>query len=206
MQMGKIKIMLVEDHNIVREGLKRLIEMEEGMAVVAEAGTCAQARANLPDDADVILLDIKLPDGDGLELCQEIRQKASRVKFIALTTYDDALFIRKALEHGVHGFIPKYASFDEIKSAIHITLRDGRYLYPGLNMQALMGLSGTGLSEFEIQILRMIADGENQKNVAAALFISISTLRRRIKGICTKMGVDTIEEALASAVKKGLIQ
>jgi DNA-binding NarL/FixJ family response regulator len=204
--MNKIKIMLVEDHNIVREGLKRLIEMEEGMTVVAEAGTCAGALDNLKKDTDIILLDIKLPDGDGLELCHEIKKRLPGVKFIALTTYDDALFIKKALESGVHGFIPKYASFDEIKSAIKITLRDGRYLYPGLSLEALMNLPETGLTETEIKILQMIANGETQKTVASALFMSISTLRRRIKGICTKLGVDTIEEALASAVKKGLIE
>lgn len=204
--MGDIKIMLVEDHNIVREGLRRLIETEEGMVVVAEAGTCAGALENLPRDVDVVLLDIKLPDGDGLELGQAIKKRLPGAKFIALTTYDDALFIKKALESGVHGFIPKYASFDEIKSAIKITLRDGRYLYPGLSLEVLMNLPETGLTETEIKILQMIANGETQKTVASALFMSISTLRRRIKGICTKLGVDTVEEALASAAKKGLLE
>jgi DNA-binding NarL/FixJ family response regulator len=204
--MAKINIMLVEDHNIVREGLKRLIDMEEGMTVVAEAGSCREALANLREDVDIVLLDIKLPDGDGLELCDIIKNKVPGIKFIALTTYDDALFIRKALESGVQGFIPKYASFDEIKSAITITLRDGKYLYPGLGLEVLMNLSEPGLAESEIKVLQMIANGETQKRIAAELFISISTLRRRIKGICTKLGVDTIEEALASAVKKGLIQ
>ncbi|SFR13532.1 response regulator transcription factor [Desulfoscipio geothermicus] len=204
--MAKINIMLVEDHNIVREGLKRLIDMEEGMTVVAEAGSCREALANLREDVNIVLLDIKLPDGDGLELCDIVKKKVPGIKFIALTTYDDALFIRKALESGVQGFIPKYASFDEIKSAITITLRDGKYLYPGLGLEVLMNLSEPGLSESEINILQMIANGETQKKIAAELFISISTLRRRIKGICTKLGVDTIEEALASAVKKGLIE
>lgn len=204
--MRKIKIMLVEDHNILREGLKRLIDMEEKIMVVAEAGTCSEALQNLREDTDIILLDIKLPDGDGLDLCHEIKKRVPAVRFIALTTYDDALFIKKALESGVHGFIPKYASFDEIKSAVTITMRDGRYLYPGLDTEALMNLSGTGLTDTEIKILQMIAGGESQKTVAAQLYMSISTLRRRIKGICTKLGVETIEEALASAVKKGLIE
>jgi len=204
--MSKIRIMLVEDHNIVREGLRRLIEMEEHMTVVAEAGSCREALENLREDINIILLDIKLPDGDGLDLCREIKQKISRVRFIALTTYDDALFIKKAIESGVHGFIPKYASFDEIKSAITITLRDGRYLYPGLNMEVLMNLSGSVLTDLERKILQMLACGETQKTIAAALFMSVSTLRRRVRGICTKLGVDTMEEALTTAAKKGLIE
>lgn len=203
--MSKIKIMLVEDHNIVREGLKRLLEMEDHMVVVAEAGSCQEAIVNLQEDTDIVLLDIKLPDGDGLELCGEIKRKATGVKFIALTTYDDGLFIKKAIESGVHGFIPKYASFDEIKSAINITIRDGQYLYPGLKMEVLMNLSKAGLTEMERDILQKIAGGETQKTVAVDLFLSASTLRRRIKGICTKLGVDTVEEAIATAVKKGLI-
>lgn len=204
--MEKIKIMLVEDHNIVREGLKRLLEMEPGMAVIAEAGTCKETMKNLRDDTDIILLDIKLPDGDGLELCNDIAKKVPGVKFIALTTYDDPLFVKKAMEHGVQGFIPKHASFDEIKSAITITMKDGRYLYPGLDTDKLFNLSETGLNDTEINILQLIAGGENQKDVADKLFISLSTLRRRLKGICTKLGVKTTEEALATAAKKGLIE
>ncbi|GBF33290.1 transcriptional regulatory protein UhpA [Desulfocucumis palustris] len=204
--MAKIKVMLVEDHNIVREGLKRLMEMEEGIQVIAEAATCREALEQLKPDTDVILLDIKLPDGDGLDLCKEFKKKLPGVRFIALTTYDDALFIKKALESGVHGFIPKYASFDEIKSAINITMRDGHYLYPGLNVEVIMRLNESSLTEYEMQILRMMAGGATQKSIASSLYMSISTLRRRITGICTKLGVDTVEEALATAAKKGLIR
>ena len=176
------------------------------MSVVAEAGSCREALDGMRAEVDVVLLDIKLPDGDGLELCRKLTATNPGVKFIALTTYDDAHFIRKALEYGVHGFIPKYASFDEIKSAIYITVRDGSYLYPGLGLDVIMKLPQTGLTNTEMQVLKMIAAGETQKEVAAAMFMSLSTLRRRIKGICTKLGVETIEEALASAVKKGLVE
>lgn len=201
-----IKIMLVEDHNIVREGLRRLIEMEPNMTVVAEAGSCQETMENLQAGTDIILLDIKLPDGDGLDLCEIISAKVPGVKFIALTTYDDLLFVKKAMEHGVNGFIPKHASFDDIKSAITITLKDGRYLYPGLGTDKLFNLSQTVLSDPEIEILQLIASGENQKNIAEKLYISLSTLRRRLKGICTKLGVRTTKEAVATAVKKGLIE
>lgn len=198
--------MLIEDHHIVREGIKNLIEMEDRMAVVAEAGSCKEALENLEKHTDVVVLDIKLPDGDGLDLIKEIKQQVPRVKLIALTTYDDPMFIKKAIEYGVHGFIPKYASFDEIKSAINITLRDGCYLYPGLNTAMIMNLSESSLSEMETRILQLIAGGETQKAIAESFYISISTLRRRLQGICTKLGVSTVEEALASAVKRGLIK
>ena len=204
--MLKIKIMLIEDHNVVREGLKRLIEMEEDMLVLAEAGTCMEALNNVSPDIDIILLDIKLPDGDGLELYKKIHSLLPDIKFVALTTYDDPLFIKKAIEYGINGFIPKYASFDQIKEAILLTLRTGRYLYPGLNVELLFNLSESSLTELEAEILQRIAGGENQRSIAQAMFISNSTLRRRIKGICTKLGVDSVEEAVASAAKRGLIK
>jgi len=203
--VSQIKIMLVEDHQVVREGLKRLIELEEKMAVVAEAGTFQEALANFREDINLVLLDIALPDGDGLELPGKIRARVPGVKYLALTTYDDPVFVRKAMEYGINGFIPKYASFDEIKSAINIVMKTGSYLYPGLGSE-LFGCRESGLAQEELSILQLLATGENQKFIANQLFISLSTLRRRIQGICTKLGVKTIEEALASAAKKGLIK
>ena len=204
--MNPIRIMLVEDHQVVREGLKRLIELEENMTVVAEAGTLEEAVQNLRDDVDLVLLDIGLPDADGLELPRKIGDRRPGLKYLALTTYDDPLFVVKAVEHGVNGFIPKYASFDDIKSAINIVMKTGRYLYPGLGSEVFFGRQGPGLTDEELEILQLLATGQNQKDVAARLYISLSTLRRRIQGICTKLGVKTVEEALALAARKGLIK
>ncbi|KUK41059.1 MAG: Two component transcriptional regulator, LuxR family [Clostridia bacterium 62_21] len=204
--MNPIRIMLVEDHQVVREGLRRLIELEDGMTVVAEAGTLEEAVQNLRDDIDLVLLDIGLPDGDGLELPRKIGDRRPGLRYLALTTYDDPLFVMKAVEHGVNGFIPKYASFDDIKSAINIVMKTGRYLYPGLGSEVFFGRHGPGLTEEELQILQLLATGQNQKDVAGRLYISLSTLRRRIQGICTKLGVKTIEGALALAARKGLIK
>ncbi|NHM26533.1 response regulator transcription factor [Desulfofundulus sp. TPOSR] len=204
--MKKVGIMLVEDHNVFREGLKKLLDMEENMHVVAEADSFAQALQNINQDVDIVLLDIGLPDGDGLDLCTRLAELYPRVKFVALTTYDDVTFIRKAMERGIHGFVPKYAFFDEIKSAINMVYKGGTYLYPGLQAELLLKPVTPGLSDLETSILQLIARGEGQKEVAAKLYISLSTLRRRIRGICTKLGVKTLEEALAVAAKRGLVR
>ncbi|SHE39611.1 response regulator transcription factor [Desulforamulus putei] len=204
--MEKIKIMLIEDHNVFREGLKKLLELEDSMQVVAEAGSCEEALAKLSGDIDVILLDIGLPDGDGLELAGKIKQKYPHIKHVALTTYDDPIFIKKAMECGVKGFVPKYAFFDEIKSAVLMTYKGGSYLYPGLNTDSLLNLSDTGLMEKEIQILQLLARGKNQKEIAADLYISLSTFRRRLKDIFAKLNVHSVEEALTAAVKRGIIK
>ncbi|MDQ0285351.1 DNA-binding NarL/FixJ family response regulator [Desulfofundulus luciae] len=204
--MKKIGIMLVEDHNVFREGLKKLIDMEENMQVVAEADSCAAALQNVGPNVDVILLDIGLPDGDGLDLCERVVQSHPHVKFVALTTYDDVTFIRKAMERGVHGFVPKYAFFDEIRSAINMVYKGGTYLYPGLQAELLLKPDSPVLTDQETSILQLIARGEDQKEVAAKLYISLSTLRRRIRGICTKLGVRTLEEALAAAARRGLVR
>jgi len=204
--MDKIGIMLVEDHNIFREGLKKLIDLEDNMMVVAEADSFTQALQKVNNTVDIVLLDIGLPDGDGLDLSACITQSFPHMKFVALTTYDDVTFVRKALERGVHGFVPKYAFFDEIKSAINRVSKGGTYLYPGLQAEWLLKPSTPGLSDLEASILQLIARGESQKDIATKLYISLSTLRRRIWGICTKLGVKTLEEALALAARKGLLR
>lgn len=204
--MKKIGIMLVEDHNVFREGLKKLIDMEENMQVVAEADSCATALQNMGPHVDMVLLDIGLPDGDGLDLCGHMVQSHPHAKFVALTTYDDVTFIRKAMERGVHGFVPKYAFFDEIRSAINMVYKGGTYLYPGLQAELLLKPDSPVLTDQETSILQLIARGDDQKEVAAKLYISLSTLRRRIRGICTKLGVKTLEEALAAAARRGLVR
>lgn len=204
--MSKIKVMLIEDHNVFREGLKKLLELEENISVIAEAGSCKEALEKVSSDVDVILLDIGLPDGDGLDASIDINKLYPHIKHVALTTYDDAIFIKKAMECGVKGFVPKYAFFDEIKSAVVMTYNGRTYLYPGLNTNTLLNLSDPGLSDKEIQILQLLASGQNQKEIAGVLFMSLSTFRRRLRDIFSKLEVNSIEEALTVAVKKGLVK
>lgn len=204
--MEAIRIMLVEDHNVFREGLKRLLDTEEKLRVVAQADSFTQALENVHRDVDIILLDIGLPDGDGLDLCDRLKEVYPHLKIIALTTYDDVTFIRKAMERGVKGFVPKYAFFEDIKSAITMVFRGGTYVYPGLPVELLLSPADPGLSDLETSILQLIAKGESQKEIAERLYVSLSTLRRRIRGICTKLGVKTLEEALAAAARRGLVR
>lgn len=204
--MEKIRIMLVEDHNVFREGLKKLLETEDKFQVVAQADSFAQALKYTDGNVDIVLLDIGLPDGDGLELCSQLLSAFPQLKIIILTTYDDITLVRKALERGVKGFVPKYAFFEEIKSAILTVYKGSIYIYPGLQAQLLLANREPCLSDTETNILQLIAQGENQKEIAAKLYMSLSTLRRRIRGLCTKLGVSTIEEALAVAAKRGLLR
>ncbi|MFZ5648083.1 MAG: response regulator [Bacillota bacterium] len=204
--MNEIKIMLIEDHNVFRQGLKKLLELEDNMTVVEEAGTFSEALQKVNDGIDVVILDIGLPDGDGLDLCSRIKEKHPGIKFVALTTYDDVVYIKKAMECCVNGFVPKYAFYEEIKSAILMTSKGGSYIYPGLGAEKLLNLSEPGLSDLEINILQLTASGKNQKEIADQLFISLSTFRRRLNGICAKLKVSTVEEALTLAAKKGFIK
>lgn len=204
--MNKIRVMLIEDHNVFREGLKKLIDLEENMTVVAEAGSCQEAMQKINGEIDVVLLDIGLPDGDGLELCAMIKEKYPEIKHVALTTYDDAILIKKAMDCCVNGFVPKYAFFDEIKWAVMMTSKGKTYMYPGLSTDTLLNLSDPGMSGLELSILKLLAEGKNQKEIADSLFISLSTFRRRLNSIFSKLKVSTVEEALTAAVKKGLIK
>ncbi|MGQ9825853.1 MAG: response regulator [Desulfotomaculales bacterium] len=203
---GVIKIMLVEKDNLYREGLAKLLETDDRFRVVAQAGTMRQALQNISPEVDILLLDTGLPDGDGLDLCAFLKDACPSVKIIILAAYDDVTFIRRAAERGVKGFVPKYAFFEDVRSAITMVFRGGAYLYPGLQANLLWKPLEPALTEAEVNILQFLARGESQKEVAEKLFVSISTLRRRIKGICAKLGAASLEEALVAAARRGLVR
>lgn len=186
-----IKLMLVDDHDLVRTGIKRLLEDMEGFNVVAEADCGETALTNLASaDPHVVLMDINMPGIGGLEATRKMLQVNPDLKVIIVTMHDDELFPQRLLKAGALGYLTKGARAEEIAKAIHTVMQNRRYLSPEVAQQlALSNLVDDetspfeNLSEREMQVLLMMMDGQNINAISEKLFLSpktVSTYRSRL--------------------------
>lgn len=204
-----IRIMMVDDHQIVREGLRRMLELESDMRVVAEAANAdeaiVQARALEPD---VILMDIKMPGMDGIELTRRLTKQSPELKILVLTLYDE--YLPAAIAAGAVGFLQKDLGRRELAQAIR-TASEGRSpLYLNLEKENLMKIINPeggqeGFSEREISIMRCVAGGSQGKEIAELLAISETTVRRTLREVYDKLGVRNSSEAVSEVHKRHLI-
>ena len=207
--MDIIRIMVVEDHQIVREGLRRMLELEPDMRVVAEASNADEA-VGLVHTAgpDVILMDIKMPGVDGIELTSRLTKDSPELKILVLTLYDE--YLPEALAAGAVGYLRKDLGRTELAQAIR-TASEGRFpLYLDLEKTSLMKIvrPETGqehFSERETTILRCVAGGAQCKEIAEELAMSQTTVRRTLREVFTKLGARNSSEAVAQALNKHLI-
>ena len=211
--MEKIKIMLVEDQTVVREGIKYLLGTDERFEVASEAGSISEAVRQLKKDSvDIILMDIQLPDGSGLFAAKDILDKYD-VKVIILSVHQDYDVIQEAMINGCSGFLPKNTSFNEIKEAIETVMEGEHYIHPIATTQLIKGMQnsqknqyqGVKLNEEEIQVLQRIADGLSYIEIAESIYVSERTVRRRMQSIFDKLGVNSKAHAVAEAMRRNLL-
>ncbi len=209
--MDVIRILLVDDHQVVREGLRRMLELEEDMEVVGEAGGAKEALTQVELlSPEVILMDIKMPEIDGLELTRQLKEKYPSCNVIMLTLYDQ--YLPQAIEAGAAGYILKDVKRDELVRAIRVVHEGRSPLDLSLSRDRLAELSAStegkhrsNLSERELAILRLIADGVTTKELANQLFLSQASIKRSISLTFEKLGVRNRSEAVSEAYKRGLI-
>lgn len=163
---------------------------------------------------DVILLDIKLGEENGLDLARQLRRVCPEVKIIILTSYDDEAFLSQAAQIGVHGYLLKSASAEVLAEAIQAIQRGERRLAPDLASKAFVQLSRAnkaykksrfGLSEEDTQLLRLIADGSTIQEIAESLYLSERSVKRKTQEILEKMGVTNRTQAVAEAFRRGIL-
>ena len=207
--MDIIRIMVVEDHQIVREGLRRIFELEPDMRVVAEASNADEAISQVRAvDPDVILMDIKMPGMDGIELTRRLTKDSPELKILVLTLYDE--YLTEAIAAGAVGYLRKDLGRWELAQAIR-TASEGRSpLYLNLEKDSLMKIvhpeGGQDVfSERETNIMRCVAGGAQGKEIAKQLAISETTVRRTLGEVFNKLGVRNSSEAVAEARKRRLI-
>ena len=203
-------MLLVDDHQVVREGLKRMLEPDKDIKVVGEAvnGEDAITQAELLSP-DVILMDIKMPDMDGITATRQLRQKMPDIKVIMLTLYE---YVTEAVEAGASGYILKDASRERLIQAIHDAYDGYSPLAPSLTRQVLTELANLSrvsrdslLSERQCEILRLIAAGLVSRDIGAKLCISESTVKKELAHIFDKLGVNDRAQAVSEAMKQKLI-
>jgi len=209
--MDTIRILLVDDHQVVREGLRRMLELEEDMEVVGEAADAKEAltQAELLSP-EVILMDIKMPGMDGIEFTRQLKEKQSTCNVIMLTLYDE--YLTQAIEAGAAGYLLKDIKREELIRAIRAVHQGRSPLALSLSRDRLAELVAPAegkqrlyLSERELAILCLIADGLATREIANQLFLSQASVKRSVGFIFEKLGVHNRSEAVSEAYKRTLI-
>jgi len=210
---GQIRLLLVDDHQVVRLGLCNLFGTVPGFTIVAEAGTAAEAVAKaLSCHPDVVLMDMRLPDGSGADACRQIRLALPGARVLILTSYDDREAVEAALLAGATGYVMKESTPDRLIQAV-VLVAEGRLVYDPVAAQAVLewawrvaaeGQTDTlsCLREQERQILALIAKGMTNREIATSLYLSEHTVKAYISGIFRKLRVSHRSEAAALMARR----
>jgi two-component system response regulator NreC len=214
----KTRLLLVDDHAVVRTGLRMLLEGDDEIEIVGEAENASDA-LNLISQLkpDVVLMDIGLPDMSGIDATRRIRQLAPDSAVLALTIHEDEEYFFKMLDAGASGYVPKRAAPEELLTAIRVTAQGEVYLYPSLAKllvkdyltQALQPKNQStlnGLTPRENEVLTLLADGSSNAEIAQQLSISPKTVARHRENIMGKLNLHTRTELVKYAIRKGIIQ
>ncbi|HSL29782.1 MAG TPA: response regulator transcription factor [Anaerolineales bacterium] len=211
------RLLLVDDHAVVRSGLKMLLENERDVQIIGEAASASEAvEAALRLKPDVILMDIGLPDLSGIEATHKIKQRAPEVAIVALTIHEDEEYFFKMLEAGASGYVPKRAAPEELMTAIRAAATGQVYLYPSLAKLLVRdfldgGRAGAGqppsdLTEREQEVLTYLAEGASNEEIATSLVISPKTVARHRENIMRKLNLHSRAELVRYAIRKGIIK
>lgn len=212
-----IHILLVDDHAVVRSGLRMLLGSEPDLQIVGEAATVTEALAQVAAlQPDLVLMDIGLPDGTGIDATREIKQRWPNVAVLALTIYEDEEYFFPMLQAGASGYVPKRAAPEELITAVNSAAAGEVYLYPSLARllvrDYLSGEHGQArgtldeLTEREHEVLAYLAEGTSNNGIAEALNISPKTVARHRENIMRKLNLHTRSDLVKYAIRQGIIK
>ncbi len=202
----KIRILIVEDHAIVRQGMFALLSTIEDLEVVAQAPDGEQAVTLFSrHQPDVTLMDLRLPGIGGVEAISRIRGRYPEARIIVLTTFDGDEDIYRALQAGARGYLLKGMDLDELVEAIRAVHRGKSRIPPAVAERLAERLAGPSLTERETGVLRLIVAGNSNKEIAAALFISEATVKTHINNLLGKLGVSDRTQAATTALQRGIV-
>ena len=203
----QIRVFSVDDHPLLREGIATLVNNQPDMMLVGEASTGAEAiqqfKQHMPD---VTLLDLRLPDMSGIDVLIAIRSEFPKARLVMLTTFEGDVEVQRALQAGARGYLLKNMPPVELLDVIRQVHDGKKRIPPEIASQLLEHLSDEGLTEREVEVLREVADGNRNREIAERLFISEETVKVHIKHIMEKLGAADRTQAVAIGVRRGIIQ
>lgn len=209
----RIKVLVVDDHKMVADGLAEILQRESDFEVIPPAGTVAEAtastRQHLPD---VVLMDFRLPDGDGIEATGIIKSERPQTKVVMLTASTDDSVLVSAIEAGCSGFITKDRASQDVVTAVRAAHAGEALISPDMLARVLPKLRrdrrgiGTNLTARELEVLQLLAEGISGSSIAERLFISPKTARNHIQNILMKLNAHSRLEAVATATREGIIK
>lgn len=222
-----IKVALIDDHILFREGVKRILSYETSFEVVAEADDGREAEEIVEQYApDIVLMDINMPEMNGIEATKSLLEKNSEVKIIILSIHDDENYVSHALQTGAQGYLLKEMDADSLMEAIHIVYEGGSYLHPkvthnlvkeyrklAVNEQANADITSIEyrkplhlLTKRECQVLQLLSEGQSNRKVAETLVISEKTVKNHVSHILQKMDVNDRTQAVVTAIRNGWVE
>ncbi len=213
---NKIKLMIVDDHALIREGLTKILEMEENFQIVFKASDGNEAIEYIKDNnLDIVLLDINMPNMNGIETLKKIKQINPSLKIIMLTVYDAREYLIETLNLGANGYMLKDAEADSLVKAIEAVYNGGSYIHPNLagelfkeiNRQRVNKSSKSGveaLTRREYEVLLLIAEGMSNKGISEHLVISEKTVKNHVSSILRKLELQDRTQAAIFAIKQKL--
>jgi len=213
--MNPIRVVIVDDHPVVRQGVRNVLAYHSDIQVVGEAENAAALFRDLDNfSPDLILMDIRLPGSSGIDITRRLKQKHDWIKIIMLTTYEDDKFLVEAIQAGAEGYLLKSASPAVLAAAVRRVAQGERLISPSLmdsmlrefqELSRAKDLTRAGLTDEELEIVRLIADGATNREIAQAQFISEATAKRKVQEIVEKLGANNRAQAAAEAARRGLV-
>lgn len=212
-----LRVVIADDHYLVRQGLRALLERASDISVVGEAVNGDEAVELVTRfHPDVLVTDLAMPGFTGLHAAEQVRVLGLPTAVVAVSLHCDAAHVRQALLAGARGFVPKDASVDELVQAVRVVARGGTFLSPSLSGEVLlriMGVSGResagdpgqALTPRERQVLQLIAGGHTSKSIARALGVSVKTVERHRANLMAKLGAHSVAALVQTALRQGLV-
>ncbi|MFN4214100.1 response regulator [Exiguobacterium sp.] len=229
MELTQTRIAIVDDHELFREGLKRIFDLEDEFHVVAEGRTGLDAiRIANEHNPEILILDINMPDLNGIEATKQLSLLSPHTRVLILSIHDDESYITHALEAGASGFLLKEVASTELISAVRSVAKDGAYLHPKVTTNVLKEYrrllqikeehAGRNvenrtddpvyqlLSRREVEVLHLLADGRSNRDISDMLFISEKTVKNHVSSVLRKMDVNDRTQAVVDAIRRGWVE